>query len=106
MGQAHRNDEETCAEKRGDACAESSPLLNEFDESTKTAGLFLVGPAVRHARLSFCFVYKFRQRFVIVANAIARGLGFNTTKAVEDARQQNMFLDDFSCCEAACGEVC
>jgi len=25
---------------------------------------------VRHGELSFCFVYKFRQRFAIVANAI------------------------------------
>ena len=29
-------------------CAEGSPLLTNHDESTKTPGLFLVGPAVRH----------------------------------------------------------
>lgn len=93
-------------ESAAEGGSESSPLLNEFDESTKTPGLFLVGPAVRHAGMSFCFVYKFRQRFGIVADAIARGLGFNTNKAVEDARLQNMFLDDFTCCKAACGEAC
>jgi len=90
----------------GAGCAGASPLVNKFDESTETPGLFLVGPAVRHAGMSFCFVYKFRQRFGIVADSIARGLGFNTTKAVENARVQNMFLDDFSCCKGACGGSC
>jgi len=98
--------EESGAEKGGDGSLGEAPLLNEFDESTNTPGLFLVGPGVRHANMSFCFVYKFRQRFGVVADAIARGLGFDTTKGVEDARQQNMFLDDFSCCEGACGEAC
>eukprot|EP01052_Picozoa_sp_SAG31_P042643 SAG31_NODE_6836_length_1874_cov_2.550986_2_plen_327_part_00 len=90
----------------GEGCAETSPLLTENDESTMTQGLFLVGPAVRHGELSFCFVYKFRQRFGIVANAIARGLGQDTTEAVETCRKMNMFLDDFECCKAACGEAC
>ena len=49
-----------------------SPLLNDVDESTKTPGLFLVGPAVRHQHMSLCFVYKFRQRFGVVADEIAR----------------------------------
>merc|ERR1719258_680445 len=71
--------------KKG-GCAEGSPLLTLQDESTKTPGLFLVGPAVRHGELSFCFVYKFRQRFGVVADAIARGLGRDTTKAVESCR--------------------
>ena len=90
----------------GSGCAAGSPLLNEFDESTKTPGLFLAGPSVRHGELSFCFVYKFRQRFGIVADAIARGLGRDTTEAVESCRKSNMFLDDFECCKGACGETC
>ena len=69
-------------------------------------GLFLVGPAVRHGELSFCFVYKYRQRFAIVADAIARGLGRSTEHAIEECRKMNMYLDDFSCCQAACGESC
>lgn len=90
----------------GSGCDDGSPLLNQFDESTITPGLFLAGPAVRHDELSFCFVYKFRQRFGIVAEAIARGLGFNTEGAIEECREMNMFLDDFSCCKGACGETC
>ena len=67
---------------------------------------FLAGPAVRHGELSFCFVYKFRQRFGVVADAIARQLGRETDQAVEACRKMNMFLDDLSCCKAACGESC
>ena len=87
-------------------CDEGSPLLTTRDESTKTPGLFLVGPAVRHKELSFCFVYKFRQRFGIVADTIAQGLGHSTERAVDECRKMNMFLDDFTCCQAACGESC
>ena len=87
-------------------CLAGAPMLSEVDESTKVPGVFLVGPQVRHGELSFCFIYKFRQRFAIVADAICRGLGRNTKAAVEECRKMNMFLDDFSCCEATCGEAC
>ena len=90
----------------GEGCMAGSPLLNEFDESTRTPGLFLAGPAVRHDDLIFCFVYKFRQRFGVVADSIARGLGHDTVEAVEVCRSTNMFLDDFECCKGACGETC
>lgn len=73
---------------------------------TQVPGTFLVGPTVSHGKLSFCFIYKFRQRFGIVANAICTGLGRDTTQAVEACRKMNMYLDDFSCCESACGEAC
>jgi thioredoxin reductase len=61
--------------------------LTEEDESTLTPGLFVVGPSVRHGNLIFCFIYKFRQRFAVVANAIAnkgseplaQRLGIDTT---------------------------
>lgn len=87
-------------------CSLGSPRLTEQDESTKTPGLFLVGPAVRHGELSLCFIYKFRQRFAIVADVIARGLGLSTEEAVEQCRNMHMYMDDFECCKAACGEAC
>jgi G3E family GTPase len=94
-------------EEGGDGCAAGSPLLRvKNDESTTTPGLFLAGPAVRHGELSFCFVYKFRQRFGVVADAIAQGLGRDTMEAVKTARDMNMYMDDFTCCKAACGESC
>ena len=87
-------------------CLAGAPLLTDEDESTKVPGVFLVGPTVSHGELSFCFIYKFRQRFGVVADAIARGLGRETGGAVEAARDMNMFMDDFECCKAACGEAC
>ena len=88
-------------------CLAGAPLLTADDESTKVPGVFLVGPTVRHGEHSFCFVYKFRQRFGIVANAICRGLGRrDADTAVEVARKMNMYLDDLKCCESTCGETC
>lgn len=103
-------DHDHAAEKKGGGCLDGAPLLTPEDESTVTPGLFLVGPSVVHGTsngpLSFCFVYKFRQRFGVVADAIARGLGRETDAAVGACRDMNMFLDDFECCKAACGEAC
>ena len=83
-------------------CLCGAAMLTDEDESTKVPGVFLVGPSVSHGDLSFCFVYKFRQRFGVVADAICRGLGRDTKSAVAEAREMNMFLDDFQCCEDAC----
>ena len=77
------------------------PLLTEDDESTVTTGLFLVGPQVRQGNLIFCFIYKFRQRFAVVANQIARRLQVST-KPLEWYRRYAMYLDDLSCCEDEC----
>ena len=75
--------------------------LTEDDESTLTRGLFVVGPSVRHGDLIFCFIYKFRQRFAVVANAIAQRLGIDTT-VLEEYRKEGLFLDDLSCCGNDC----
>lgn len=75
-------------------------LLNGHDESTKTPGLFLVGPNVRHGAILLCFIYKFRQRFAVVAHAIAQRLGIDPTP-LERYRPQ-MFLEDLTCCDDTC----
>ena len=77
------------------------PLLTENDESTVTKGLFLVGPQVRQGNLIFCFIYKFRQRFAVVANQIARRLRVST-EPLEEYRRNGMYLDDLSCCSDEC----
>jgi putative flavoprotein involved in K+ transport len=56
--------------------------------------------------LSFCFVYKFHQRFGVVANAICQGLGMDTSEAVAECRRTNMYLDNFATCEDTCGDTC
>jgi putative flavoprotein involved in K+ transport len=75
--------------------------LNDRDESTISRGLFVIGPMVRHEAMIFCFIYKFRQRFAVVANAIAEGLEVSI-EALEKYRDKQMFLDDLSCCEEEC----
>ncbi len=77
------------------------PLLNEQDESTTAPGLFLAGPMVRHQQHVFCFIYKFRQRFAVVAKAIADRLGL-PAEELEMYRQWGMYLDDLSCCGEEC----
>ena len=77
-------------------------VTEEADESTLVPGLFLSGPIVQHRGVNFCFIYKFRQRFAIVADAIAQRLGMDTTEAVEARRAAGMYLDDLSCCVESC----
>lgn len=80
------------------------PLLSEHDESTIVPGIFLCGPAVRHQNHVFCFIYKYRQRFAVVAKAIATQLGL-PAEQLEGYRQWGMYLDDLSCCGEECA-VC
>ncbi|MEM8678215.1 MAG: NAD(P)/FAD-dependent oxidoreductase [Planctomycetota bacterium] len=84
-------------ESRGDGF----PLLSERDESTLVPGLFLCGPAVRHDNHVFCFIYKYRQRFAVVAKAIATSLGLSAEE-LETYRKWGMYLDDLSCCGEEC----
>ncbi len=75
--------------------------LTENDESTLTPGLFVSGPSVRHDNLIFCFIYKFRQRFAVIANEIAQRLGIDPAP-LEAYREAGLFLDDLSCCDNDC----
>ena len=84
-------------EKRDDGF----PLLSEDDESTIVPGMFLCGPTVRHQNHVFCFIYKFRQRFAVVAKTIATSLGL-PAEELEKYRMWGMYLDDLSCCGEEC----
>ncbi|GIW06541.1 MAG: monooxygenase [Dehalococcoidia bacterium] len=75
--------------------------LTHEDESTRTPGLFVAGPMVRHKNVILCFIYKFRQRFAVIANAIANRLGVDTA-VLEGYRKRGMYLDDLSCCDERC----
>ena len=79
----------------------SYALINDEDESTKTPGFFLVVPQVRHENLIFCFIYKYRQRFGVVANSIGNRLGLDTA-VLEQYRHEGLYLDDLSCCGDEC----
>ena len=78
------------------------PLLSDNDESTIVPGMFLCGPAVRHGGLIFCFIFKYRQRFGIVAQYIASSLNLPTDDFIDAYRSWGMYLDDLSCCGQEC----
>ncbi|MEM1285131.1 MAG: NAD(P)/FAD-dependent oxidoreductase [Pseudomonadota bacterium] len=78
--------------------ADGRPALTAQDESTSMPGLFLVGPEVSHNGHLFCFIYKFRQRFAVVARTIAARMDVDTTP-LEAYYYNNMFLDDLTCCD-------
>ncbi len=75
--------------------------LSEHDESTIAPGLFVSGPSVRHNDLLFCFIYKFRQRFGVVAQRIAEQLELDTSP-LEEYRREGFMLTDLSCCGEDC----
>ncbi|MEM9878312.1 MAG: NAD(P)/FAD-dependent oxidoreductase [Pseudomonadota bacterium] len=79
--------------------ADGLPRLSLEDESTALPGLFLVGPEVSHNGHLFCFIYKFRQRFAVVARAIAERMDVDT-EPLRIYRENNMYLDDLACCDA------
>jgi putative flavoprotein involved in K+ transport len=74
------------------------PVLTDRDEATETPGLFLVGPQVAHNGQQFCFIYKFRQRFAVVAEELGERLGVETAP-LEEYREKRMFLEELECCE-------
>ncbi|MDE2986601.1 MAG: NAD(P)-binding domain-containing protein [Chloroflexota bacterium] len=80
---------------------DGSLLLSEDDESTIVPGIFLCGPEVRHNNHVFCFIFKYRQRFAVVAKAIATSLGL-PAEELEEYRKWGMYLDDLSCCGQEC----
>ncbi|WP_431801437.1 NAD(P)/FAD-dependent oxidoreductase [Halobacillus andaensis] len=77
------------------------PLVNDKDESTKCEGLFLCGPELRHDSHVFCYIYKFRQRFPVLAKEIGSRLNLNL-EILDLYRKENFYLDDLS----ECGERC
>ncbi|MEM9724183.1 MAG: NAD(P)/FAD-dependent oxidoreductase [Pseudomonadota bacterium] len=75
-----------------------TPALTIDDESTVQSGVFLVGPEVSHQGQLFCFIYKFRQRFAVVAKAIAERSDVDLAP-LRVYYQNGMVLDDLACCE-------
>lgn len=69
----------------------------EADESTKTPGLFYCGPLLTHRGSKFCFLYKFRSRFGVVARAIVRRLKADE-KPLADYAKHGFLNEDLSCC--------
>ena len=88
------------------------PEINKHDESTLYDNVFLVGPHVQHKtadtekRAIFCFIYKYRQRFAVVAKEMLARLGGNWQKGAEkilaEYEKKGFLLEDLSGCGDAC----
>lgn len=79
------------------------PMVNEQDESTLSRNVFLLGPSLRQKDVIFCYIYKFRQRFIPVIKEIAKREQWHLDQAVLDFYQNNqMSLDDLACCDVRC----
>lgn len=73
-------------------------LSEEADESTLTPGLFYSGPSLRHRGVLFCFIYKFRSRFGIIAREIAHREGLEWESGLRRWKERGFMLEDLSCC--------
>lgn len=82
--------------------ADGMPQLDERDQSTLAPGLFLAGPSLRPQGLIFCFAYKYRGRFPVVADAVTAALGREPAPTLGAWRDAGMHLDDLSCCGDTC----
>ena len=74
-------------------------FTEEADESTITQGLFYSGPALVHRNSLFCFIYKFRSRFGVVALEIASRLGLLKVEEKLTPHLKAGFMNtDLDCC--------
>jgi putative flavoprotein involved in K+ transport len=79
--------------------SQNGPVFSEAaDESTRFPGLFYSGPSLSHRGMSFCFIYKFRARFGVMAREIAERLGREWEKPLQRWRERGFMLDDLACC--------
>lgn len=76
------------------------PIFSEeADESTITSGLFYSGPSLVHRNSLFCFIYKFRARFGVIAAEIAHRLGLpDIEENMQDYVKAGFMNVDLDCC--------
>lgn len=73
------------------------------DESTRYPNIFLIGATVENDHAKLCYIYKFRARFAVLAHEIAQREGLPVNHQVIESYQKNqMYLDDYTCCDVAC----
>lgn len=74
-------------------------FTEEADESSITPGLFYSGPALVHRNALFCFIYKFRARFGVIAAEIARRLDLPDVDENLASYAKSGFMNtDLDCC--------
>ena len=75
--------------------------LNSFDESIKTPGVYVTGPMLQQHNMIFCFIYKFQQRFAVVANNIGIKLSKDVS-VIGEYKKQGMYLENLEDAKDEC----
>ncbi|ADE55666.1 FAD dependent oxidoreductase [Coraliomargarita akajimensis DSM 45221] len=75
----------------------SIPVFTDEDESTLHSGLYYSGPSLVQHDSKFCFIYKFRARFGVIARSIVQRLGYPEPD-LENDRRRGFLVDDLKCC--------
>jgi len=74
-------------------------FTEEADESSITRGLFYSGPSLVHRNALFCFIYKFRARFGVIAAEIARRINLpNIEENLQSYAKAGFMNTDLDCC--------
>lgn len=74
-------------------------FTEEADESTITRNLFYSGPELVHRSSLFCFIYKFRARFGVIAHEIATRCGKpNVDEKLLPYLKAGFMNQDLDCC--------
>lgn len=77
--------------------------LTTHDESTRYPNIFMIGATVENDNAKLCYIYKFRARFAVLAHLLTQREGLPAKQDVIENYQKNqMYLDDYSCCEVSC----
>jgi thioredoxin reductase len=76
-----------------------SPVFTEAaDESTLTPNLFYSGPTLCHRSMLFCFIYKYRSRFGVIAREIASRMGRPWEESLKLWRERGFMMENLDCC--------
>ncbi len=76
---------------------DGTPLFSKVDSSTLYPNLFYSGPSLVHRGSKFCFIYKFRARFGVIAREIGTRLGLDTSN-LADLERRGFLIEDLDCC--------
>ena len=80
---------------------EEKAQLNSYDESTKTPGLYVTGPMLQQHNMIFCFIYKYQQRFAVVANNIGIKLSKDVS-VIAQYKKEGMYLENLEDAKDEC----
>ncbi|MCG8600250.1 MAG: hypothetical protein MI807_08935, partial [Verrucomicrobiales bacterium] len=69
------------------------------DESPALPNLYYSGPLLQHRQSLFCYIYKFRARFGVIARTIADRLGVEWEEPLQQWQERGFLIEDLSCCE-------